>query len=314
MMHRREFRAMGSRMLAVVDSRDSQPPDNLEQVPVWFEEWEQCLSRFRSDSELCRMNQQSGQPVQVSDTLWDVFQEAQQAEWMTGGLVTPLVLDALLHAGYDRDFEEIFKAGPRPLPEIVTSGYLMDEIRTDALSHTVRLPIGAHLDFGGVAKGWAASKAMKRLAAEGPALVDAGGDIAVSGPLLDGGGWQIGIVNPFSPVDDLETLTLMEGGVATSGKDYRRWMRGEAAQHHIIDPRTGLPAETDILTATVVAPSLLQAEAYAKAVLISGSQTGAALIEDHPELAGLLVLETGQVIYSRKMKDYLKTQPPTPSL
>ncbi len=307
MMHRREFRAMGSRMLAVVDGRDSQPPDNLEHVPGWFEEWEQCLSRFRSDSELCRLTQQSGQPVQVSDILWDVFQEAQQAEWMTGGLVTPLVLDALLHAGYDRDFAEIFKAGPRLLPEIVASGYLMDEIRTDAVSHTVRLPAGAHLDFGGVAKGWAASKAMKSLAAEGPALVDAGGDIAVSGPLLDGRGWQIGIVNPFSPVDDLETLTLMEGGVATSGKDYRRWMRGEAVQHHIIDPRTGLPAETDILTATVVAPSLHQAEAYAKAVLISGSQAGAALIEDRPELAGLLVLETGQLIYSRKMRNYLKT-------
>jgi thiamine biosynthesis lipoprotein len=146
---------------------------------------------------------------------------------------------------------------------------------------------------------------MRRLQRQGPALVDAGGDIAISGPRADGSPWQIGVSNPFQRGQEIETLYLNECGVATSGKDHRRWTRNGIFQHHIIAPLTGQPAETDLLTVTVVAPEVMQAEAAAKAAFILGSRAGLEWIEAHPELAALFILEDGQLCYSRKMEDYL---------
>jgi thiamine biosynthesis lipoprotein len=96
-------------------------------------------------------------------------------------------------------------------------------ITANAASRTITLPAGVGLDFGGVAKGWAAHQAMKRLQVEGAALVDAAGDIAISGPRADGNPWQIGVADPFRKHHEIETLFLTECGVATSGKDRRRW-------------------------------------------------------------------------------------------
>ena len=164
---------------------------------------------------------------------------------------------------------------------------------------------GAQLDFGGVAKGWAAHQAMERLRTDGPSLVDAGGDIAVSGLNSEGEAWPIGIEDPFQPDVNFEILYLENGGVATSGKDYRHWMQNGRPQHHIIDPGTGLPAETDILTATVIAPTVMKAEAIAKGIMISGSRDGLSWLDGDETLAGILVLENGQRVYSRNVENYL---------
>ena len=135
--------------------------------------------------------------------------------------------------------------------------------------------------------------------------MNAGGDIAISGPRADGEVWRIGVANPFEPKEDLFMLHLMGGGVATSGKDRRRWIRGDILQHHIIDPRTGQPAETDVLTATVVAPTVMEAEAAAKSVLILGSGAGMEWLEADSGLAGLLILEDGRVLTNLRMEEYL---------
>jgi thiamine biosynthesis lipoprotein len=161
------------------------------------------------------------------------------------------------------------------------------------------------LDFGGVAKGWAAHQAMKRLQVEGPALIDSAGDIAISGPRADGGPWQIGVASPFQKGEEIETLFLNQCGVATSGKDRRRWTRDGVFQHHIIDPLTNQPAETDLLTVTVVAPDVMQAEAAAKAAFILGSRRGMEWIEAHPAFAALFILDNGEMLYSEKMEIFL---------
>ncbi len=304
MIYRREFRAMGSKVLALVEA-DGEPAV-LEQLPERFESWEQSLSRFRSDSELCELNRRGGQAVPVSPVLWDVFRMAQQMEELTGGLVNPLIADALIYAGYDRSFDQM-QAGEFLLD---TSTALLDvpalgEVEVDPILRTIRIPRGARLDFGGVAKGWAAHQAMLELSDYGPSLCSAGGDIAIKGPRLNGDPWDISVEDPFQPGSYIEMLYLEAGGVATSGKDYRAWKRGNTLQHHIIDPRTGLPADTDILAATVIAPTAMQAEALAKAVLISGSQAGMDWLDGDPSLAGLLVLDNGQRLYSRNLHLYL---------
>ncbi len=302
-MHRHEFHAMGCKMLAISDGQ--QKPPNLEMVPLWFEEWERSLSRFRIDSELSRLNLHAGRPIKVSQILWDVFKASVEAEKMTGGLINPLILNALINAGYDQSFDLLPHAANSAFSEFEAVVPSLRDIMTDPSTQTICLPEGAQLDFGGVAKGWAAHQAMERLKVDGPSLVNAGGDIAISGLNLNGEAWPIGIEDPFQPDKDFEILYIENGGIATSGRDYRHWMRNGRNQHHIIDPNSGQPAETDILTATVIAPTVMQAEALAKAVLISGSQIGLSWLDNDETLAGLFVLENGERIDSRNLSRYI---------
>jgi len=297
------FRAMGCHMLAALDSDSLQADRRLSSVPVWFENWEQSLSRFRPDSELNELNHHGGEPWEVSPTLWSVFQAAQQAQERSQGLVTPCVLGALVQAGYDRSFTELVPAAERGkhIYKPVPAGSILD----DETAHTICLPPGVGLDFGGVAKGWAAQQAVRKLHAYGPALVNAGGDIAVSGRQLDGSPWVIGIADPFQPEANLATLLLSGGGVATSGIDYRRWQQGGVWRHHIIDPRTGSPAETDLFSVTVVGSSVMEAETAAKVALILGSRDGLAWLEDQPGLEGMLINQDEQQMMSAGFENYL---------
>jgi FAD:protein FMN transferase len=303
MLRRLEFHAMGCEMLAVLES--SMLSQTVPVVTQWFEEWEQVLSRFRNNSELTRLNQTHDCPIQVSEVLWDVFQAALEAEQMTDGLVTPTVLHAMIDAGYDRPFEEIGSRSTSLNASI--DGVDSPRMGVDAneVDRTITLHKGIGLDFGGIAKGWAAHQAMERLQVEGPALVDAAGDIAISGPRSDGGPWQIGIADPFHKGEEIEILFVNGCGVATSGKDRRRWHRDGALKHHIINPLTNQPAETDVLTVTVIAPNVMQAEAAAKAAFIQSSGPGLDWIEAHPEFAALFILDNGRTIYSEKMEEYL---------
>lgn len=305
---------MGTDMLVIVDSEGESPV--LQEVPSWFEEWEQSLSRFRYDSELTQLNSSPGRARRVSRTMWAVYTAALEAERLTRGLVNPLILNALTEAGYDRTFDELKAdplAGARTAVGLGTPFGIFEAsevptastIVTDRWTHRLCLPVGARLDFGGIAKGWSADQAVTRLASIGPSLVSAGGDIAVSGPQVNGDSWPIAVDDPFRPGSCLEMIYLEHGGVATSGKDRRRWIHRGVPQHHLIDPRTGLPANTDILTATVIGASVLECEALAKAVMISGSQAGMAWLDSEVAVAGLLVLENGQKLYSRNLEAYL---------
>jgi thiamine biosynthesis lipoprotein len=324
MNHKIEFKAMGCRMIAIVDSPSKSAPELLHQVPAWFEEWEQCLSRFRPTSELNRLNSSAGWPTQVSETLWQVFQTALEAEETSGGLVTPVVLEALVAAGYDRSFDTLPRErdfAPAHPRGVGVSGWpstsSLAEVSWDESNHSICLPADVQLDFGGVAKGWAADQAAKRLASLrrersderlGSALVSAGGDIAISAEQSNSDLWPVGVDDPFNAGTYLEILMLGRCGVATSGTDYRRWKQGGRWSHHIIDPRTGLPAQTDVFAATVIAPDAMKAEMSAKVALISGSQHGMEWLESKPELAGMLILESGERLYSKRMEQFLWRQ------
>ncbi len=292
MIHTLAFRAMGCQMLAALDSDSPQADRRLASAPGWFETWEQSLSRFRSNSELSELNRSPGQDWKASQTLWDVFQVALSAEKRSQGLVTPRVLPALIESGYDRDFASLEDHGPQnggsahaALPGVVS---------WNLSERTIQLSPGTGLDFGGVAKGWAAQQAVRKLRAYGPASVDAGGDIAVSGRRMDGQPWPVGVADPHQPDLDLGVIHLAGGGVATSGIDHRRWKQGGAWKHHIIDPRSGEPAETDLLSVTVAGQSVMEAEMAAKMTLILGSQAGFDWLSTQAGLEGLLVLQNKQ--------------------
>ena len=163
------------------------------------------------------------------------------------------------------------------------------------------------LDFGGIAKGWAAEQAVQRLKHHGSALMNCGGDIFMSGPLLNGNPWEIGIHRPFDRSSGYigRMYFHQSCGVATSATDRRRWMQGEMMRHHIIDPNTGQSADSDVVSATIVAPTAIEAETAAKSVLIRGSEEGLAWLESNPALAGLIMLENGKILYSQRINQYL---------
>ncbi len=306
-MYKINFRAMGSEVEALVDSESEQARMLLEQVPVWFEEWEQHLSRFRWDSELSYLNRKQGEAVAVSSVLWDVLQVALEAAEDSRGLVTPAVLDALEAAGYDRSFELLANSSSRlgaHFPSINAAANL-DEIALDPDEHKVLLPEGLRLDLGGSAKGWAAHQAARRLAEYAPALVSAGGDIALTPRRGQDQFWQIGIKDPFNPQAESARISLHEGGTATSGTDHRQWEQGGEWRTHIIDPRSNAPVQSDVLSATVIAPNLMEAEIAAKTCLILGSEQGMQWLNQRSGNAGLFVLQNGIIALSNHMETYL---------
>lgn len=303
-MQKIEFRAMGCAMMGMVDSTTPEALATLNALPAQFEAWEQCLSRFREDSELSRLNQSHGQWMPVSSTLWAVLMHALWGARESNGLVTPAMLAALESAGYDRSFDALpADAQPRHLLSVKHS---WRDIEMDASRCAVRLPFGMRVDLGGVAKGWAAQEAARMLSRHGTALMDAGGDIAVLGGPL-----PIGISDPLKPDAAIAVVRVTHGAVATSGRDYRRWQMNGIWQHHIIDPRTLAPAQTDVLTASVIAPDAISAEVAAKTIFILGSERGLNWVEWRGWPA-LLVLEDGTILRSNAFAQHEWQESMTP--
>jgi len=298
-MFRIDFIAMGSDVSIFLDSTALDAEQALLQAPAWFEGWEQIFSRFRPTSELSTLNRFAGYWFHASDELWEVLNYALAAAAQTNGRVTPTVLPQLLAAGYDRSFDLLIddvaipdaSLAPHPVAD-------WRAIELDAATQRIFLPRSTALDLGGIVKGWAAERAAQQLAPFGGVLVDAGGDIAVRGRRSDGSPWPIGITDPRSAADDVDlpTVLLVEsGGVATSGRDFHRWRSHGRTQHHIIDPLTGRPADTDVLAATVVAANTAAAETIAKHLLLLGGEAGLRWLRSQTEASALLVMDDDAV-------------------
>ncbi|MFN8485265.1 MAG: FAD:protein FMN transferase [Anaerolineae bacterium] len=303
--HSISFRAMNCTMGAWVVTADTAlAQDRLAAVEVFMRATEASLSRFRPESELSRLNTRAGKTVTVSRTLAEVLALALAGARETGGLYDPTILDALEAAGYDRSFETLGD-DTRPAATVAPRQVGWRDIQLDVAARSVQLPPGVRVDLGGIAKGWAADQAAAMLARVGPCLVDAGGDIVARGQPVEWPAWPVGLADPRAADTDLALLMVADRGVATSGTDYRRWRRGEKLQHHIIDPRTRQPADTDLLSVTVIAPSAARADLYAKVALILGSQAGADLLAQTSDVAGLLIDEAGEQRMTEGFRRYM---------
>jgi thiamine biosynthesis lipoprotein len=274
----------------------------LQQVPGWIEAIEASLSRFRPDSELSHLNARTEQWENVSATMYAAVSEARRAARVTDGLVTPLVLPALLAAGYDRSFDTLhddpsLTASPHDAdpPSNVGSLSQWDAIQLDAHGPRVWLP--GPVDLGGTAKGWATKVIADQLAEYGPCLVDLGGDIVGRGKP-----WPVQVHDPFQPDTPFATFALADQAVATSGTDFRRWGAGK---HHIIDPRSAMPATTDLMSVTVIHPDAVLADAFAKAVLLQGSFDGLAWLAQQPDAAALAFDHEGRVLATENFLPYI---------
>lgn len=283
-LQRMSFRAMGTDVELLVDAPASGVvTDALRAARQEVQRLEGLLSRFRPDSALSRLNRR-GTAVLDRDT-FAVVRMAVEARQATDGLFDPTVHDAVIASGYDRDIEAVRSRDTLATAEAVPAAGGVD---LDPATRRVELEPGVRLDLGGIAKGFTADRVSAALADAGPCLVSIGGDLAVSGPRRSGAPWPVGI-------EDGPTLALSAGGVATSGVDRRRWRRGGRELHHIMDPVTGAPADTDLLRVTVVASTATRAEVLATRLMLEGTERASARAR-RMDVPAVLVPRSGAVL------------------
>jgi thiamine biosynthesis lipoprotein len=292
------FRAMNTEVLLAAEDC-GRAPEGLERARTLIEDGERRFSRFLPDSEVSALNASSGTWQPVSSDLLEMLQQAQALSLETRGLFDPSILTDLKRVGYDRSIDEIRRHGsscarhntppPAARPRFT-------EVELDERHQRVRLPAGMEIDLGGFAKGWIIEKAAHALRAYTTACgVSAGGDIVFVGMPADGSSWNVSIEDPLDVNNRVAELQMGAGAVATSSVAKRSWLQGGLQRHHLIDPRTGEPAQTGWLSVTVAAPRIAAAEVYAKALLIGGETEARRLLAPHPEISYYTVDRDGRV-------------------
>jgi thiamine biosynthesis lipoprotein len=267
-----DFRALGTgvRVLTTDPSR-LQPAVGAVQRELTAADL--AYSRFREDSELAQAVAAAGAWFSISPLLAEAISAALRAARMTDGLVDPTVGIALRVLGYDRDFAALPGDGPLGAEPIRIAGWQV--IDFDSAGRRVRIPEGVELDLGATGKALAVDRAAHAAgsAAGCGVLVSVGGDIAAAGT-PPAGGWPVLVTEDHAaPVDGPgDRLALSRGALATSTFTLRRWQRGGVMQHHIVDPRTGRPAEGPWRTASVIAGTCVDANTAATAALILGTE------------------------------------------
>jgi len=263
-MHELLFRAMGTDAhVIVVGGR----PSVLHEARRRIDDLERRWSRFRPDSEVSRLNRLAGMPVEVSDETRELVSRAIDGWRMSGASVDPTVLGDVLRAGYVVSFEQLRGDAAAAVSNLHT-GCADIEVS----GHTVSLPAGTGFDPGGIGKGLAADiVAVESIAAGAEGVcVNLGGDLRTAGVAPDGGPWTITIEHPLTG-RELARVGMFDGAMATSSTVRRRWRHAGVEQHHLIDPATGAPSDSDLVAVTAMAGEGWMAEVLAKAVLLRGS-------------------------------------------
>jgi thiamine biosynthesis lipoprotein len=247
-------------------------------------------SRFRPDSELSVVNTRAGTLVPVSRLLVDLVDVSLVAAQMSGGAVDPTVGSAVIAAGYDADIETVRRRFPQaPHDPKPVAGW--QEVRLNRKLALLGVPKDCALDLGATAKAWTADRAANLLSKRyGCAvLVEIGGDLRAAGEPREP--WVITVAERAG--DPGVLVTLAHGGLTTSTRTVRRWQTPTGYGHHVIDPRTGRPAEGPYRTASVWAPTAVRANTFSTALVATGeAAVGRLTLAGHP---ARLIAEDGEV-------------------
>jgi thiamine biosynthesis lipoprotein len=278
------FRAMGTSVHVFVHGDRALLALARERIDHLERRW----SRFLPTSEVSALNTLAGRPVIVSHDTVQLVAWAVGAWRATHGLFDPTVLGDVIRAGYDASYEIVAERGGLGSSTLHRG---CADIRIDRETCVIELPAGVGFDPGGIGKGLAADLVVDELLAKGAlgAIVNIGGDVRVEGIAPDEGSWLVAIEDPTSD-REIAAVRLEAGGVATSTTARRMWSADNVRMHHIIDPSTGAPAVSTIVSATAVARRAASAEVAAKAALLAPDGAaldtitrlgGAGLVIDH---------------------------------
>jgi FAD:protein FMN transferase len=272
------FPCFGGRCRVLVQGRGpaGNPPEAVARVKQRLLDWHAQFSRFEPESELSRLNRDPRACVPVSAMMIRFVEAALAAARLTGGLVDPTLVREVERAGY----AEHFTGDSVPLPEFVASApgrqaaaphpaARWREVSVDRRAGTITRGAGLQLDSGGIAKGLFGDVLASVLSLHESFAVEAAGDVRFGGAAERTRAVQV--ADPFHTGRILHTFDLFSGAVATSGTSRRSWHRPDGGLgHHLLDPSTGRPAFTGLVQVTALAPTGVEAEALAKAALLSG--------------------------------------------
>ena len=263
--------AFGTVALVAV-SDGSRLVDAVAAVERVVADFDLACSRFRSDSELTRVNGCAGSVVRVGPVLLEAVTAALRAARLTDGDVDPTVGEAVIALGYDRDFSLVSRSGGGE-SGVLASVPGWRTVQVDVVAGTIRTAPGVMLDLGATAKAMAADRAASdAFAAAGcGVLVSFGGDLAIAGPAPEGG-WRVYVTDDHRAGVDApgQWISLRSGGLATSSVLVRRWRRGARDAHHLVDPSTGDCVDSVWRTASVSAASCLDANIASTAAVVRG--------------------------------------------
>ncbi|MGN6431235.1 MAG: FAD:protein FMN transferase [Gaiellaceae bacterium] len=290
------LRALGTTAIVVVRRPECLPNARAALVRE-LDAVDIACSRFRGDSELMALNSHAGDEFEVGPYLLTALEVALEAAEATAGAVDPTVGEALRLAGYDRTFALVRLRDGRLVHVAAAPGGGWCSIEIDRERRTVRIPEGVEVDLGATAKALAADHAAQAAANEtgDGVVVSLGGDVAVAGDPPEGG-WAVGLADdhaaPFP--DGGPAVSVRSGGLATSGTCVRNWATASGRAHHIIDPRTGMPAVTPWRTASVAAASCVDANTASTAAIVFGEAAPEWLAARR--LPARLVRQDGEVV------------------
>ncbi len=297
----RELRLMGTRVRILVGPPAREgvdaPETAADRVEKFLREYEARLSRFRADSELSRLNADPREEVPASELLRSAVKAAIEAAELSGGLVDPTLLEDLRSVGYEQrwtgderiDLAEALEGErPEPHPASPAPQQRWREIEVDDEAGVIRRPAGLQIDNGGSGKGHAADLASELLEGFEHWAVDCGGDIRIGGELA--AEREVEILDAFTGQPG-DSITVRRGAVATSGLRSRIWRSADGSPaHHVLDPSTGEPAFTGLVSVSALAPTALEAETLAKTALLSGPAGARRILARH---GGITVDEQG---------------------
>jgi thiamine biosynthesis lipoprotein len=293
------FACMGCEMRLLAEGRGARAA--VEAARRSLQAMDRRLSRFRPDSELCALNRATQPRVPASRLLRAAVGAARWAAERSHGLVDPTLLDDLERAGYRRSMSgpapappplaEALASAPRRRPARARPQARWRDIVIDDRAELVARPPGLRLDTSGSTKGLAADLCAQLFPPGVRFVVDCGGDLRL-GAGEDGRAFPVAVAHPLG-AGPAATLPVATGAVATSGLGRRRWWAGEdGVAHHLLDPSTGAPAWTGLLSATATAPGALEAEVVAKSALLAGPVAARRLLARR---GGVLVHDDGEV-------------------
>jgi len=262
MLFEDSFRAMDTQVDILVVAEEP-PLDGFLAVRQLFADEEARFSRFDTATPLSQLNR--GETV-VDPEFAQVCRLALDAFRFTTGHFNPMILPALVDAGYNRSFGDGLAGTPRR-QEVPSPVHCL---RVDGDRVCLR---SGQLDLGGIVKGWTVDRAIEILSCRYPDVcINAGGDVRAEGSEPGHNGWWM-TIDGLTPTRSAWEGDL-RGALATSSTRNRRWQGAAGTEvHHLIDPRTGVPAVSTFAQVSVWADCTWRAEVWAKAVLIGGSET-----------------------------------------
>ena len=256
-------------------------------------------SVFRDDSTLSKLNRSAGiAEVSVDDDTFALLKASVLLCEQTDGAfdVTSGALSSL--------WREAARQGRMPEKAALQAAKKRVNARSIVLNEadrTAYLPkAGQTVDFGGVAKGFAADRLRAMLLSEGvsDALLNLGGTVTAIGQPV-----SIGVRNPFAPQSDpIGTLTVSNRSIVTSGSYERFHAIGGRRYHHILDPRTGYPSESGLVSVTLIGSNATELDALATGIFVLGVERGLPILKER-NIDAIFVTITGEVLITETLKD-----------